>query len=156
MINMKKFVSFIGALLLAVTLSFSLVGCGENSVSIQYGKKYTLGSQYYVFSKNGTGYTEKHYTETNGDGYTTSGRVDFIWRTASDNKVYLFETNRKYYEDNTSGKTVSLTDKPLSFGKDFFVLTAVSGYVGMYGGSVGESCTRYIVEDSDLWKKTRG
>lgn len=35
---MKKFVSFIGALLLAVTLSFLLVGCGENSVSIQYGK----------------------------------------------------------------------------------------------------------------------
>lgn len=154
MINMKKFVSFIGALMLAVTLSFSLVGCGENSVSIQYGKQYVLGSQYYVFSKNGTGYTEKHYTETNGD--TTSGRVDFIWRTASDNKVYLFETDRKYYEDNSKGKTVSLTNMPLSFGKDFFALTAVGGYVGMYGGSVVESCKRYIVEDSDLWKKTKG
>lgn len=149
MINMKKFVSFIGALLLAVTLSFSLVGCGENSVSIQYGKRYVLGSQYYVFSKNGTGYTEKHYTATNGD--TTSGRVDFIWRTASDNKVYLFETDRKYYEDNTKGSTVYLTKMPLSFGKDFFALTTASGsYV------VSTDCPRYIVEDSDLWKKTKG
>ncbi len=144
---MKKFMSFIGVLLIAVMLSFSLVGCGENSVSIQYNKKYVSGSQYYVFSKNGTGYTEEHYTDTSG--YTTSGRVDFIWRTASDNKVYLFETDRKYYEDNTSGKTVSLTDKPLSFGKDFFALTTVSGYVGMYR-------VHYIVEDSDLWKKTKG
>ena len=149
MINMKKFVSFIGVLLLAVTLSFSLVGCGENSVSIRYGKRYVLGSQYYVFSKNGTGYTEKHYTATNGD--TTSGRVDFIWRTASDNKVYLFETDRKYYEDNTKGSTVYLINGPLSFGKNFFVLTTVSG-----AGYVGTSCSRYIVEDSDLWKKTKG
>ena len=146
---MKKFVSFIGVLLLAVTLSFSLVGCGENSVSVKYGKKYTRGSEYYVFMKDGTGYTEEHYTETNGD--TTSGRVDFIWRTASDNKVYLFETDRKYYEDNTKGKTVSLINVPLSFGKNFFVFTTVSGI-----SYAGTSCSRYIVEDSDLWKKTKG
>ena len=151
---MKKFMSFVGVLLFAVMLSFSLVGCGENSVSIQYGKKYVLGSQYYVFSKNGTGYTEKHYTATNGD--TTSGRIDFVWRTASDNMVYLFETDRKYFDDNTEGNTVSFAGQPLAFGKDFFALTAVSGYVGMYGGSVGTSCSRYIVEDSDLWKKTKG
>lgn len=151
---MKKFMSFIGVLLIAVMLSFSLVGCGENSVSVQYGKKYTLGDKYYVFSKNGTGYCEEHSTSTNGS--TTSGRIDFVWRTASDNKVYLFETDRKYYEDNTSGKTVSLTDKPLSFGKDFFALTTVSGSSGLYGGSVGTGCPRYIVEDSDLWKKTKG
>ena len=154
MINMKKFVSFIGALLLAVTLSFSLVGCGENSVSVQYGKKYTLDDKYYVFAKDGTGYCEDHSTSTNGS--TTSGRIDFVWRTASDNMVYLFETDRKYFDDNTEGNTVSITGQPLAFGKDFFALTAVSGYVGMYGGSVGESCARYIVEDSDLWKKTKG
>ena len=146
---MKKFVSFIGVLLLAVTLSFSLVGCGENSVSVQYGKKYTLGDKYYVFAKDGTGYCEEHSTSTNGS--KTSGRIDFVWRTASDNKVYLFETDRKYYEDNTKGKTVSLTNAPLSFGKNFFVLTTVSG-----AGYVGTSCLRYIVEDSDLWKKTKG
>lgn len=154
MINMKKFVSFIGALLLAVTLSFSLVGCGENSVSVQYGKNYTLGDKYYVFAKDGTGYCEEHSTSTNGS--TTSGRIDFVWRTASDNMVYLFETDRKYFDDNTEGNTVSITGQPLAFGKDFFALTVVSGYVGMYGGSVGESCARYIVEDSDLWKKTKG
>ena len=145
---MKKFASFIGVLLFAVMLSFSLVGCGENSVSIQYGKKYVLGSQYYVFSKNGTGYTEKHYTKTNGE--TTSGRVDFIWRAASDNKVYLFETDRKYYEDNTKGSTVSLTNMPLSFGKDFFALTAVSG-----SSVVTTGCQRYIVEGSDLQEKIK-
>lgn len=145
---MKKFVSFIGVLLLAVMLSFSLVGCGGNSVSIQYDKKYVLNSKYYVFSKDGTGYLEEHYTSTSGD--TTSGRIDFIWRTASDNMVYLFETDRKYFEDNTEGKTVSITDKPLAFGKDFFALTTVGGYV-----SIGSYCTRYIVEDSDLQKKTK-
>ena len=148
MINMKKFVSFISVVLFAVMLSFSLVGCGENSVSIQYNKKYVSGSQYYVFSKNGTGYTEEHYTDTNG--HTTSGRVDFIWRTASDNKVYLFETDRKYYEDNYQGRTVSLTNMPLSFGKDFFALTFVGG-----SSSVRTSCPRYIVEDSDLQKKIK-
>ena len=145
---MKKFTRFIGVLTFAVILSFSLVGCGGNSVSIQYGKKYALGSKYYVFSSNGTGYCEQHSS-------STSGRIDFIWRTASDNMVYLFETDRKYFEDNTEGNTVSITDKPLAFGKDFFALTSVSGYVGAYGGSVGESCTRYIVEDSDLQKKTK-
>ena len=151
---MKKFVSFIGVLLFAVMLSFSLVGCGGNSVSIQYDKKYVLDSRYYVFSKDGTGYFEEHYTSPSGD--TTAGRIDFIWRTASDNMVYLFETDRKYFEENTEGKTVSITDKPLAFGKDFFALTSVSGYVGStYGGSVSESCTRYIVEDSDLQKKTK-
>ena len=154
MINMKKFMSFIGVLLLAVTLSFSLVGCGENSVSVQYGKKYTLGNKYYVFAKDRTGYCEEHSTSTNGS--TTSGRIDFIWRTASDNMVYLFETDRKYFDDNTEGNTISITGQPLAFGKDFFALTAVSGYVGMYGGSVGTGCSRYIVEDSDLWKKTKG
>ena len=154
MINMKKFMSFVGVLLFAVMLSFSLVGCSENSVSIQYNKKYTLGSKYYVFTKDGTGYLEEHYTSASGD--TTSGRIDFIWRTASDNMVYLFETDKKYFDDNTEGNTVSITGQPLAFGKDFFALTAVSGYVGMYGGSVGTGCSRYIVEDSDLWKKTKG
>ena len=65
--------------------------------------------------------------------------------------VYLFETDRKYFDDNTEGKTVSITGQPLSFGKDFFALTTASGsYV------VSTDCPRYIVEDSDLWKKTKG
>ena len=145
---MKKFTRFIGVLTFAVILSFSLVGCGGNSVSIQYGKKYALGSKYYVFSSNGTGYCEQHSS-------STSGRIDFIWKTASDNMVYLFKTDEKYFDDNADGHTVSITEQPLAFGKDFFAYTTVGGYVNNFGGSVVTGCTRYIVEGSDLQNKVK-
>ncbi len=142
---MKKLLSAIFALSLVLLLSLSFVGCG-NSPTIQYGKKYANGDSFYVFSSNGWGYYETHYSYSSYyENYTLSGRVDFIWETASDGNVYLFKKGETHFDDHTEGRTIEIITKPLSFGKDFFAYTYIKGYNGASTFTV-----RYIIQGSKL------
>lgn len=139
---MRKLFSAIFALSLILVLSLSFVGC-DNSPVIQYEKKYLSGDSFYVFTSDGWGYYETHYSYSSTyENYTLSGRVDFIWETASDGNVYLFKKDETYFDDHTEGRTIEITTQPLSFGKDFFAYSYVSSY--------GTHTRRYVVQDSKL------
>ena len=86
--------------LMLLVLMLALVSCsmldGVNSLtsSIEYGKRYMKGeTNFYVFNDDGTGYREYKYEASD---YTQSGRVEFVWREASDGAVYLFKTQVHY------------------------------------------------------------
>lgn len=113
---MKKLLSVFAILAIMITM----VSCGTSKGGnpIDYGKKYLRDeNQYYVFEKDQTGYYECYYETPE---YTLSGRVEFVWREASDGAVYLFETETSYNEDHTKGKEISLIDKSIYFSEDFF------------------------------------
>ena len=149
--NKKRILKVVIASVVAMLTIFLSTGCGGNTVSVQYGKKYANYRGFYVFSSDGTGYYEEHFVGTYGGVW--SGRADFVWKTASDGMVYLFQTKVEYFDDNTDGNYVSATTLPLAFGKDFFAYTSSDGYVGTVGGSVSSKGSRYVVEGSDLDKK---
>ena len=142
---MKKLFSAIFALSLVLLLSLSFVGC-DNSQVIQYGKKYVSGDSFYVFTSDGWGYYETHHSYSSPyEKYTLSGRVDFIWETASDGKVYLFKKSETHFDDHTDGRTIGIITQPLAFGKDFFAYTYVTGYTG-----ASTFTSRYIIQGSKL------
>ena len=142
---------------LLLVLILALVSCsmpfGAISLksSIEYGKRYMQGeNDFYVFNADGTGYHEYKRVESK---YTLSGRIEFVWRGASDGAVYLFKTQEHYNTDHTEGKTLSLAEEPLYFGEDFFVYSYVSGNVfgsSFVSGSTSTYTTKYIVEGSAL------
>ncbi len=135
---MKKLLSVLALFAVMLTMASCMFTIPKNP--IDYGKKYfhiVYGEdQYYVFEKDQTGYCEYYesYSST-----TKSGRVEFVWREASDGAIYLFRTNTTYYEDDNDGQ-IPLFTGPFYFSEDFFV--SHNGY-----GSV-----RYIKEGSELEK----
>ena len=143
--------------LMLLVLMLALVSCsmldGVNSVisPIEYGKRYMKGeNDFYVFNADGTGYREYKQVESK---YTLSGRIEFVWRGASDGAVYLFKTQEHYNTDHTEGKTLFLAEEPLYFGEDFLVYSYVSGSVlgmSVVSGSTSTYTARYIVEGSEL------
>lgn len=141
---MKKLFSAIFALSLVLLLSLSFVGC-DNSPVIQYEKKYVSGDSFYVFTSDGWGYYETHHSYSTYENYTLSGRVDFIWETASDGNVYLFKKSETHFDDHTDGRTIGIITQPLAFGKDFFAYTYVTGYTG-----ASTFTSRYIIQGSKL------
>ena len=146
--NKKRILKIVIASVVAMLTIFLSTGCSGNNVSVQYGKKYANNRGFYVFSSDGTGYYEEHYSSTYG---VWSGRADFVWKTASDGMVYLFQAKVEYFDDNTDGNGVSATTLPLAFGKDFCAYTSSSGI-----DVVSSKSTRYVVEGSDLDKKLNG
>ena len=104
---MKKILSLFTLIAIVVTMvSCSAVNNGDsNDYSIAYGKKYMLDEgRYYVFERDQTGYYECYYHfDSNLDpeyDYTLSGRVDFVWRDASNGAIYLFETKTTYNKED--------------------------------------------------------
>lgn len=155
---MKKILAFAAAALLLLSLGLSLASCSSASQlsekadnPIVFGKKYLSpssysGERYYVFNRDGTGcYECKSYYDGHGDpqyAYTLSGRVEFVWREASDGAVYLFETETHYNADHTEGKDISLLSGPIYFSEEFFTHTTYA----QYGGTT----KNYVLEGSEL------
>ena len=158
---MKKILAFAAAALLLLSLGLSLAACvptpqaSEQTYNpIVFGKKYlSPGSysgeshNYYVFNSDGTGYYEcKSYYDGLGNpeyAYTLSGRVEFVWREASDGAVYLFETETHYHADHTEGKDISLISGAIYFAEEFFTRTRSNT-------AVGETTSNYVLEGSEL------
>ena len=119
---------------------------------IDYGKKYVLtgddysAQTYYVFEANQTGYCEYYdvYENTDYPEYnrTFSGRVDFVWREASNGGIYLFETKITYHEGHTEGERIPLIRHPIYFSEEFFAYSA--------DGSYGTTTVKYVKEGSAL------
>ena len=144
---MKKLLSLFVLLAIMITM----VSCAAAKVEnpIDYGKKYLLDeNRYYVFEKDQTGYYECYckyeYSASSEYNYTLSGRVEFVWREASNGAVYLFKTETFYNEDHTEGKTISVITDPIYFSEDFFTYS----YSNQYGGKT----VTYIKEGSNLEK----
>ena len=141
---MKKLLSVF--ILIAIMIIVASCVPAKNAPSIDYGKKYLLDedeNQYYVFKKDQTGYYEC-YKITPGFNYTLSGRVEFVWREASDGAIYLFETQVSYNDDHTEGKEIDLISAPIYFSEEFFAY--------FYGSGIS---VRYIKEDSELEKSIK-
>ena len=131
---MKKLIAVILALIF--TLSFTACG-GSSDASISYGDAYVVdwavadnwqeGEKYraFYFNSDGTGryvvYTEHHSSTDSSEDYVSSSTIEFVWETASDGSVYLFETKNTKNEDDTSGWTYSLSTSPLYFSENFVV-----------------------------------
>ena len=144
---MKKLLSLFVLLAIMITM----VSCAAAKVEnpIDYGKKYLFNeNRYYVFEKDQTGYYEcycKYESSLSSEySYTLSGRVEFVWREASNGAVYLFETETSYNEDHTEGKTINVITDPIYFSEDFFTYS----YSNQYGGNT----VTYIKEGSSLEK----
>ena len=144
---MKKLLSLFARLAIMITM----VSCAAAKVEnpIDYGKKYLLDeNRYYIFEKDQTGYYECYYkyesSLSSEYNYTLSGRVEFVWREASNGAVYLFETETSYNEDHTEGKTINVITDPIYFSEDFFTYS----YSNQYGGKT----VTYIKEGSNLEK----
>ena len=135
---MKKVLSVLALLAIMLTMASCMFTLPKNP--IDYGKKYfhiVYGEdQYYVFEKDQTGYCEYYYSYSTT---TKSGRVEFVWREASDGAIYLFRTNTTYYEDDNDGQIPLLTG-PIYFSEDFFAFHS------------GDGSVRYIKEGSELEK----
>ena len=135
---MKKVLSVLALLAVMLTMASCMFTLPKNP--IDYGKKYfhiAYGQdQYYVFEKDQTGYCEYYYSYSTT---TKSGRVEFVWREASDGAIYLFRTNTTYYEDNNDGQIPLLTG-PIYFSEDFFAFHS------------GDGSVRYIKKGSELEK----
>ena len=141
---MKKLLLSLLALLLLAAPFAALVSCssGEGGALIAFGKKYMQSAtDYYVFNSDGTGYHE-YYHESEYHDYTQSGRVEFLWREASDGAVHLFKTEVKYNSDHTEDKSIPLCNGALVFGEEFFTYTQSSQF--------GDSARYYILEGSAL------
>lgn len=127
---MKKVLSVLALLAIVITM----VSCTSGKNPIAYGKKYfhsvRSDEQYYVFKRDHTGYCEY------SSNATISGRVEFVWREASDGAIYLFKTKTTYYE-NRGGGTIPLLTGPIYFSKEFFA---------------GDGGVRYVKEGSKLEK----
>ena len=161
---MKRFAHLVVLLVLLAILCPVLVGCvsaasvsdasdASRDPSIVYGKKYvneengererstgaSSTQECLVFNKDHTGYFERRnvYRSSITDQSTTniySGKVDFVWRVADNNLVYIFQTKVTYDEDNNTGEWNFETS--IIFGDEFLV-----------GGG-----GRFILEGSDLEK----
>ncbi len=133
---MKKVLSVLALLAIVITM----VSCTSGKNPIAYGKKYfhsvRSDEQYYVFKRDQTGYCEYYYSHSNT---TISGRVEFVWREASDGAIYLFRTKTTYHEDHAGG-TIPLLTGPVYFSKEFFVCHS------------GDGSVRYVKEGSKLEK----
>ena len=138
---MKKLVSAVALLAIMLTMVSCMFAPLKNP--IKYEKKYIFKDEqsyvYYVFEKDQTGYCEYYDFDTS---HTRSGRVEFVWREASDGAVYLFRTKTSYNEDHTEGVSIPLIDGPIHFSKDFFVFS--------YNTQFGSANRKYIMEGSKL------
>ena len=147
---MKKIVSVIILLATMMTMFSCTAETLENP--IDYGKKYLLyENQYYVFEKDQTGYYECHYEYKNANypdnNYTLSGRIEFVWREASNGAIYLFATKTSYNEDHTEGREFSVISDPIYFSEEFFTYS--------YSNSSGSATRKYIKEGSSLEKSLK-
>ena len=156
---MKNFITVIICFLLLITVCASLASCSqdetpeatneEESTPIKFEKKYVKldkdSSYSYIFHADGTGIYEVYYSYVSEydpkSNYTLSGKVEFVWREASDGAVYLFETDVQYNADHTERKTISVPQRPIYFSEDFLVY--------MNGDNVA---IKYIIEGSELDK----
>ena len=133
---MKKLVSLLALFAIMFTMASCVFPSSKNS--IDYGKKYyhsvRSDEQYYVFEKDQTGYCEYYYSYSDT---TISGRVEFVWREASDGAIYLFRTNTIYHIDDNRGN-IPLIDGPLYFSDEFFVYHS------------GEATVKFVKEGSNL------
>ena len=148
---MKKLLS----VLTLIAIMITLVACSstKNANPIDFGKKYMLSEDiYYVFEKDHTGYCEYYskYGSNMGSlsGIVQSGRVEFVWREASNGAVYLFRTETTYNEDHTEGKIIPLIDDPIYFSEEFFTYS--------YSTESGGHTVNFIKEGSKLEKSING
>lgn len=139
------------AVITLVAIMITLVACSSTKSTnpIDFGKKYMLSeNRYYVFEKDQTGYCEYYYEYESGVNtrydYIQSGRVDFVWREASNGAVYLFRTKTTYREDHTEGKGIPLIDDPIYFADEFFTYS--------YSTETGGHTVNYVKEGSKLEK----
>ena len=148
---MKKLLSLF--FLFAIVITFASCSAAKSTNPIDFGKKYLLDEhRYYVFEEDQTGYCEYYfkyeYDPSPEYNYTLSGRVEFVWREASNGAVYLFKTGVSYNEDHTEGQEIDLIDSPIYFSEDFFTFS----YSNQYGGRT----VNYIKEGSSLEKSLEG
>lgn len=139
---MKKLFTILACVLLLAATCSALISCGAatNSSYIDFGKKYMHSeNHYYVFNSDHTGYGYYHYSYDSlyGNDYVTSGRVEFVWREASDGAIYLFRTETHTDEDDSGYSTIPLIQSPIYFGEDFFAYRS-------------EGVMRFIKEGSEL------
>ena len=127
---MKKIIAITLCAVLLLVMCASLSSCASKTTNpIDFDKKYILLDEnyeycYYVFYSDHTGIYEVKYTyESTYSSFTLSGRIEFVWREASDGAVYLFEVKTHYNEDHTEGHTLDLTTNPIYFSDDFLVIS---------------------------------
>ena len=147
---MKKTLCSILLILCSLTVLLPVASCKEEKTTqkfedvIVFGENYVLegteplfhaGDENYrfvlVFYQDGTGTYDIRYSGRAEENL--SGTIQFVWKTASDGAVYLFEKERSYNDghqdlDNIPGGShFYLIDSPLYFGKDFVTYTIDGG-----------------------------
>ena len=140
---MKKHIITIISVILLVATCLTFASCDSSASSegsknlIAFGEKYFNGENYYVFEDDNTGYYEYRYESSSS---VRSGRVEFVWRVASDGGVYLFGTKTTYHKDHTDDTKygIPLTSSAIYFSEDFLAYSTSSG------------TSRYIIEGSEL------
>ena len=126
---MKKFYRFFITLVTALIVAIACFGCGGQSEEIgrfdetvEFGKRYEKGYNYFVFEKDGTGrYGREGQT---GSRYYSS-YIPFEWSVGSDERVYLIYGEEVKEENNTANATLKAYDEPLVWGKNFVALNYV-------------------------------
>ena len=139
---MKKRLIMIISVILLLATCLTFASCDSSASSedpenlIAFGEKYFNGDNYYVFEDDNTGYCKYRYEGS----VVRAGRVEFVWREASDGGIYLFTTKTTYDKDHTDDKDIGipLISSPIYFSEDFFAYTSSGG------------TARYIREDSEL------
>lgn len=104
--NKKRILKVVIASVVAVLTIFLSTGCGGNTVSVQYGKKYANNRGFYVFSSDGMVYlfqTKVEYFDDNTDGNRVSATTlplafgkDFCAYTSSDGVNIVSSKSTRY------------------------------------------------------------
>lgn len=139
---MKKLISLLllTGLLLGLCVSFAACGGNDAASKIAFGEKYVLQNSddknrtAYIFYSDHTGRYERYYDYERAsdislaDGFTLSGRVEFVWYAADDGGVHLFETETVYNDDHTKNHTIDLPKGALFFSEEFLFHVSDSQY----------------------------
>ena len=154
---MKRTLSLILALTMALGVCFAFAGCTSSDVELEYGDKYTYESYFedadaitaetkigITLNDDNTGKYEYYLENTfksdelSGESYVISGTINFEWAETSDGGIHLFETKITYDKKSTEGKTFSLPTSVLYYSEDVLYFA-------------GDNTKKFIREGADLY-----
>lgn len=150
---MKRSLYSIVLILISLFMIVSFSSCQKEKAEqnpedrIAFGENYVLegteplfyadGESYrfvLVFYQDGTGKYEIYHNAADRAGEIVSGTIRFVWKTASDGAIYLFEKERSYNDDHQPAEKCYefdliniLITSPLYVGEDFLTCTIDRG-----------------------------
>ncbi len=150
---MKRSLYSIVLILISLFMIVSFSSCKKENAEpkpedmIAFGENYVLegtdslfyadGESYrfvLVFYQDGTGKYDIYHNSNDRTGEIVSGTIQFVWKTASDGAIYLFEKARSYNDDHQPTEKVYefdliniLITSPLYVGEDFLTCTIDRG-----------------------------